>query len=119
MSEPSRGEIWNVNLSPTRGQEQAGIRPALIISVDPFNHGPADLVIVLPLTSKSKRIPFHIQVRPPEGGLTETSYVKCEDVRLISKERLLQRRGRVCDATLADVEDRLQILMGLSRFPPT
>jgi hypothetical protein len=38
---PCRGEIWRVNLNPSRGHEQAGIRPALIVSVDMFNHGPA------------------------------------------------------------------------------
>ena len=41
-----RGEIWQVNLNPTRGHEQAGIRPALVLSVDVFHNGPAELVII-------------------------------------------------------------------------
>jgi len=41
MSQLSRGEIWFVNLNPARGHEQAGIRPALIVSVNIFNQGPA------------------------------------------------------------------------------
>src|SRR5204862_2444879 len=53
---PIRGEVWMLNFDPTRGHEQAGTRPALIISVDVFNAGPADLVIVLPITSRSKRV---------------------------------------------------------------
>ena len=60
MTEPSRGDIWLVNLNPTQGREQAGIRPGLVISVDQFNHGPADLVILLPLTSKGRGIPIHV-----------------------------------------------------------
>jgi mRNA interferase MazF len=48
MPEPSRGEIWLVNLSPTRGHEQAGKRPGLVVSVDLFNHFLASLFITLP-----------------------------------------------------------------------
>ena len=48
---PSRGEIWMVDLNSARGHEQAGVRPALVVSVDTFNHGPAGLAVVLPVTS--------------------------------------------------------------------
>ncbi len=113
MLRPSRGEIWLVDLSPIRGHEAAGRRPGLVISVDEFNHGPADLVLIIPLTSKEKGIPFHVEVRPPEGGLKRRSFIKCEDVRSVAKERLVELRGRVTQATLADVEDRLRILVGL------
>ncbi|OYV95604.1 MAG: growth inhibitor PemK, partial [Planctomycetia bacterium 21-64-5] len=51
-SQPVRGEVWTVNLDPVRGHEQAGTRPALIVSVNRFNHGPAGLVVVLPITSR-------------------------------------------------------------------
>ena len=77
MSQASRGEIWLVGLDPAKGREQAGMRPALIISVDIFNHGPAELVVVIPITSKAKRIPLHVEIGPPEGGLTMTSFAKC------------------------------------------
>lgn len=113
MPQPARGEIWSVDLSPVLGHEQGGRRPALVISVDPFNAGPADLVVVLPFTHKAKGIPFHIEVHPPEGGLTEISYIKCEDVRSISKERLRDRWGVTSVETLHQVEDRLRILLAL------
>jgi len=113
MPEPSRGEVWLVDLSPVRGHEPAGRRPGLVISVDPFNHGPAELVVLVPLTTKAKGIPFHVEVRPPEGGLDRVSYIKCEDLRSVSKKRLVQRLGRVSRATLEEVEDRIRILLGL------
>jgi len=113
MAEPCRGEIWLVDLSPGRGHEQAGRRPGLVISVDEFNHGPAGLVVVIPLTTKAKGIPLHVRVSPPEGGLDYTSYIKCEDVRAISKQRLLKPLGKVSPSTVAKVEDRLRILLGL------
>lgn len=111
--QPSRGEVWSVNLDPVRGREQAGRRPALVLSVDQFNHGPAELVVVIPITSKAKGIPFHVSVNPPEGGLSQSSFIKCEDVRSISKERLVQRLGPVTDQTIDQVEDRVRILLGL------
>ena len=90
---PRRGEVWMANLDLTLGREQAGTRPVLVLSVDVFNHGPAELVNVLPLTSKNKNIPLHVPVEAPEGGLSVTSYVKCEDIRSISTARLIQKRG--------------------------
>jgi mRNA interferase MazF len=108
-----RGEIWLVDLNPTKGHEQAGVRPGLVVSVDQFNDCPADLVVVLPITTKERRIPFHVRVESAESGLRDVSFIKCEDVRSVSKERLTKRLGKITHQTLAAVEDRLKILMGL------
>lgn len=113
MPEPSRGEIWLVDLNPVCAHEQAGRRPGLVVSVDTFNHGPAGLVVIIPITTKVKGIPFHVKVRPPEGGLDHTSFIKCEDVRSIAKERLVKQFGKIDEPTLGKVEDRLRILLGL------
>ncbi len=113
MQAPSRGDVWLVNLYPTRGHEQGGHRPALVISVDLFNQGPAGLVVVLPITTKAKGIPFHVPIDRPEAGLRERSFIKCEDVRSVSTERLSSRWGSVSPRTLAAVEDRLRILLDL------
>ena len=110
---PSRGEIWRVDLNPTRGHEQAGVRPALVVSVDTFNHGPADLVVVLPVTSTLRGIPLHVEISPPEGGVRRRSFIKCEDIRSVAKERLVDRWGAVSARTLHAVEDRMRILLNL------
>ncbi|HAP93900.1 MAG TPA: growth inhibitor PemK [Desulfotomaculum sp.] len=113
MAKPRRGEVWLIDLNPARGHEQAGKRPALVISVDLFNSGPAGLVVVLPVTTKDKNIPLHVKISPPEGGVKETSFVKCEDIRSVSTERLLARLGEVSQDTIAAVEDWVRILLGL------
>lgn len=102
----SQGEVWWVDLDPTRGREQRGRRPAVVVSVDPLNHGPAELVIVTPLTTKHKGIPFHVRI-------SDHGFAKCEDVRSISVERLLNRKGRVASSELAQIQDRLRLLLGL------
>jgi mRNA interferase MazF len=112
-SEPQRGEIWTVDLDPTRGHEQSGKRPALVVSASLFNQGPSGLVIVLPLTTRDKRIPTHIRMAPPEGGLPAVSFIKCEDIRSVSTERLTRRWGVVSETTLTQVEDAMRILLEL------
>jgi len=112
-AQPGCGEIWRIDLNPTRGHEQQGLRPCLIVSVDAFNSGPADLVIVVPITGTERGIPFHVEMNPPEGGLSKRSFVKCEDVRSVSKERLKTRTGMVTRETMEKVKDRLRILMDL------
>ncbi len=112
--QPSRGEIWTANLNPVRGHEQAGERPVLIVSTNIFNHGPADIVIVVPITRTARRIPMHVAVDPPEGGLSAQSYLLCDGVRAIARERLGSRPwGSLSAATMAQVEDRLRILLEL------
>jgi len=113
MAKVQRGEIWLVDLNPTKGHEQSGIRPGLVISVDQFNDCPAELVVLLPITTKEKRIPFHVRVAPAESGLREISYIKCEDIRSVAKERLTKRLGCISRDTFDAVEDRLKILLGL------
>ena len=103
-----RGEVWTVALSPVKGHEQGGTRPALIVSHDELNRGPAGIVIVLPITGTDRRIPLHVRVNPPEGGLSKVSFIKCEDVRSVSTERLRKRCGAVTPQTLALVEDALR-----------
>lgn len=113
MTPPARGEVWLADLNPTRGHEQAGRRPVLVVSEDLFNRGPAGLAIVLPMTSTVRPIPSHVAVSPPEGGLKARSAVLCEAIRSISSDRLIQRWGAVAPPTLATIEDRLRILLRL------
>lgn len=113
MADPLRGEIWTADFNRTRGHEQAGVRPALVLSANLFNQGPADLIVVLPITRRSKGVPFHVSVDAPEGGLKSRSFIKCQDIRSISKERLTKRWGNVSRATMAAVEDPMRILLEL------
>lgn len=108
MADPCRGEIWLADLGTGRGHEPSGLRPVLVMSDDSFNSGLAGLIMVIPLTpkvNKSKHIPAHIPVDPPEGGLRTPSVILCDQLRTISKDRLGKAAwGTVSTATLAQVE---------------
>jgi mRNA interferase MazF len=113
VNAPARGEVWLADLNPTRGHEQAGRRPVLVVSEDLFNQGPAGLAIVLPMTSTVRDVPSHVPVAPPEGGVKNRSAILCEGIRSVSAERLVVRWGAVDRGTMAAVEDRLRILLRL------
>lgn len=110
---PSRGQVWQVGLDPTKGREQAGSRPALVVSVDRFNQGPAELAIVIPITGTNKNVRSHVFVARGEAGLDKDSYIKVEDIRSISTERLQYLRGSVEPATMQQVEQILRVLLKL------
>jgi mRNA interferase MazF len=114
MAGPFRGEIWNADLDPTRGREQAGKRPVIVVSTDRFNEGPAELVVVLPITSKEKGIPWHVPLAAGGGtGLKTASFAMVEAVRCVSRERLSKRLGDAPGAALDEIEKRLRILLEL------
>jgi len=69
--------------------------------------------VILPITTRDKGIPLHVAVDPPEGGLTRRSFVKCEESRSISKDRLMKRLGELAAPTMEEVSDRLRVVFGL------
>jgi mRNA interferase MazF len=117
VADPMRGEVWLVDLGTGQGHEQGGQRPVLVVSDDVFNMGLSGLVMVVPLTSqvhKSKHIPAHILVNPPEGGLKTPSIILCDQLRTLSKSRLGKSPwGAISTSTLAGVEVALRALLNL------
>ena len=90
---PRRGEVWLVDFGKPVGRAQAGRRPALVVSADALNEGPAGLVIVVPITTAPRGLPSHVEIEPGDSGLDDVSYAKCEDIKSISDRRLVARLG--------------------------
>ena len=112
---PKRGDIVRVRLDPVEGSEQAGERPALVVSPDVINeHGP--LVLIAAITSKKtdKLYPFEVLVEPPEGGLTHRSKVMLMHLRSVDKRRLTRSYGSVSDSTMLKIEEALKVATGLT-----
>ncbi len=110
--EPLVGEIWDLNFDPQVGREQAGVRPALVISTNRFNRLPNGLHIVVPITGTDRGLPFHVAIQPPEGGLTKYSFAMCDQVKSLSIRRFVRRRGQVEPETLDDVQSITARLIG-------
>lgn len=110
---PRRGEIWLVDFGDPIGREQAGRRPAVVISADPLNDSRAGVVIVVPCTTARRDLPSHIEIDPVTSGLDDVSYAKCEDVKSISDQRLVARLGATDAEVTFEIARALRYLMDL------
>lgn len=112
-------ELFAADLQPTVGREQGGeSRPVLVVSNDGFNRS-FDVVTVLPLTKQEgkKRRVFPFEALLPEGmaGNPVDSIVMPQQIRTISKARLLQRMGVLEDQPLRrEIEDRILEHLGIA-----
>ncbi len=104
-----RGEIRWANLDPTRGREQAGLRPVLIVSQNVFNDR-SGTVIAMAITSQPQRAGFPLTLELTGAGLPKRSWLKMSQVRTLSTERIGRRVGRVSP------EDLAQALQGLNEI---
>ena len=109
-----RGEVWLADLNPTRGAEQAGTRPVLILqndAVNPFTR----TVLAVPFTTNLRRalLPSCVHVAKGEGGLTTDSVALCHQLRVLDKARLLHRLGAVSPEALAAAEDCVLFTLGI------
>lgn len=111
MTKPRRGEIWLVDLNPTRGQEIQKTRPVVILSANIFN--PIPLRIIIPITSwqdKFSERPFMVRINANiENGLDRDSAGNVLQVRSLSTERFIRKLGQVSDETLQELLSGLVI----------
>jgi mRNA interferase MazF len=101
-----RGEIWWADLNPTRGHEQSGVRPVLIISRDIFNQS-SRTVIGIALTSQEPRVGFPLALEITSVRLPKRSWVKIGQVRTLSVDRLSKKMGRVSSDELDEIIEGL------------
>lgn len=110
-----RGDVYQAELSPTEGSEQAGRRPVIIVSRDAINMA-SPVVVIVPLTSRvNKRViyPSQVEMRAGEGGLTADSIVLCEQVRAVSRTRLKKQLGHVSNQRIVQINAAIKIALDL------
>ncbi len=114
----SRWQLFRVDLEPAVGSEQRGDRrPALVVSNDGFN-AHFEVVTVIPLTGargkRRKVYPFEVHLPADVAGNPEDSIAMPQQVRTISKMRLLEPLGMLADPGLQmEVESRLLEHLGI------
>jgi mRNA interferase MazF len=117
LPNPARGDVVRVRLDPVVGSEQAGERPALVLSPDLINERSPVILIAAITSQKTDRVyPFEALIEPPEGGLTQRSKVLLMQLRSVDKERLTGRYGTISKATMQRVENALKTATGLTQF---
>jgi mRNA interferase MazF len=106
-----RGEIRWADLNPTRGKEQSGQRPVLILSHDVFNER-SGTVIAVALTSQPQRAGFPLTLELTSPRLPKRSWVKISQIRTLATERIGNRLGRASPEELAQVLEGLNEILG-------
>jgi len=106
MARILRGEIRWADLNPTKGREQSGQRPVLIISQDVFNQN-SGTVIAIALTSQPQRAGFPLTLELIETKLEKPSWVKISQIRTLSVKRIGNRLGMISPTEMDQVIEGL------------
>lgn len=110
MARILRGEIRWADLDPTRGHEQSGQRPVLILSADVFNER-SGTVIAVALTSQEPRAGFPLTLESTAPGLPKRSWIKIGQIRTLSTERIGRRLSRAAEEEVARVIEGLNEIL--------
>ena len=111
MARVLRGDIRWASLNPTRGHDQAGKRPVLILSHDVFNDR-SGTAIAVALTSQPPRAGFPLTLELTSKGLPKRSWVKISQIRTLATERIGRRLGQATIEELASVIEGLNEIIG-------
>ena len=106
-----RGEIRWADLNPIRGNEQAGLRPVLILSHDVFNER-SGTVIAVALTSQPQQAGFPLTLEITAARLPKRSWVKISQIRTLAVERIGKRLGRASPEEMGQVIEGLNEILG-------
>ena len=111
MARILRGEIYWADLDPTRGHEQAGHRPVLVLSHDIFNDRSGTIIAIV-LTSQAPAAGFPLTLEIESASLPKQSWVKISQVRTLSVQRLGARLGKIASEELSRVIEGLNEIIG-------
>lgn len=101
MAELASGDLVWVSPEVAVGREQRGRRPALVIAGADYLATVDTLAILVPITGVDRRWPNHVPVTG--GSLRRASWAMTEQVRTVSRERIVARAGRASTETLSAV----------------
>jgi mRNA interferase MazF len=105
---PDRADIVWVDLDPTKGHEQARLRPALVLSPSKYNQA-SGLMIACAITTKSKGYPFEVMLK----GKKVEGVILADQIRTLDwKERKASFLQKADESILSEVIEKLNVLIG-------
>ncbi len=112
-----RGDIYYADLSPVVGSEQGGFRPVIILQNNIGNRfSPTVIVAAITAQIQKAKLPTHVEIPASEYGLERDSVVLLEQIRTIDKQRLTQKITHLDEDRMIQVNEALQISLGLVDF---
>lgn len=110
-----QGDIWLIDLNPTKGAEIQKIRPAIIINDDGL--GKLPLKIIVPITDWKDRFeiaPWMVKIEPDAAnGLTKISSADCFQIRSVSQERLIKKLGFIESEVINEIKEAIKKVLTL------
>ena len=109
-----RGDIYLADLNPSRGSEQAGIRPVILVqrqNLDRFTR----TIVVIPVTTNLRRaqIPGTVLIAAGEGGLSQESVALCYQIVVIDRQRLQRQLGTLSTVYLQRLGEAIRYTLDL------
>ncbi len=111
MARILRGEIRWADLGMTRGHEQAGRRPVLILSQEVFNRR-SGTAIAVAITGQTQKAGFPLTLELKSEELPKRSWIKISQVRTLSTQRIGQRLAEASPEELARIVEGLNEIIG-------
>lgn len=111
--EIKRGEIYWVDWSPSRGSEQSGLRPALVIQNDVGNKFSPNTIVASLTTTPVKSYPFMVRCTASESGLDRDSNIDLASILTISQTCLGDKCGQLSEAKMAEVDKAIKESLAL------
>ena len=108
-----RGVVVQVNLNPQRGSEQAGERPAVVVSARAMTAGSTIVIIPFTTAPRDKIRPYEVTLSPQETGLPEFSTALVHHIRVLDKRFIVRRRGRVVEEAMARIDAAIRLVLDL------
>lgn len=109
-----RGTVVLVELDPTVGHEQRGVRPCIVVGdPDVIAHQRFPLIAVLPVTGTPGQGALYPLIEPGSSGLTKPSWALVDHVRSVDKRRIRRLYGNVGPRALERIDDALRLFLGL------
>ena len=104
-----RGDVWTTDLGRGMGSEHQGVKYCLVVQNDIGNQH-SGTTVVIPLSKVNKHMPTHVEIK---NVLPSTSYVVCEQIRVVDMSRLKNRVARIDSTIMEEVEKAIRLQLGM------
>ncbi|MDP3929232.1 MAG: type II toxin-antitoxin system PemK/MazF family toxin [Bacteroidota bacterium] len=109
-----QGEVWLIDLEPTKGAEIRKTRPAILINSNSL--GVLPLKVIIPITDWKEHYsiaPWMVKIEPNKiNGLTKTSSADCFQIRSLAQERLIKKLGTIDSASIFEIKEAIIKVIG-------
>ena len=113
----ARGDVFFADLNPVVGSEQGGMRPVLVVQNDVGNrYSPTVIVAAITSQLEKGKLPTHVEISAAASRLEKDSVILLEQVRTIDKQRLAQKIAHLDEEIMEQVNEALEISLGLIPF---